>query len=469
MTAVLKSLLRAGPPGLLLGVVCFMPPALSAREGGRPAFQSLRYDEDYGFLRNPAGVGDAWDPVKFIRADAAGWAYFSIGGEAREMVEGYRNEFFSTADEADSVYLMQRYLLHSDFHAGDRFRIFTQFQSSFEGGKPGDSDMNTIDLHQLFADGFFQTNAETGLTLRGGRQELSFGSERLIGVREGTNNRRAFDAARVSVEAGGYQVDVFGGSPVEWDQGAFDDQNVAGAGLWGVYVTGPLKGLRGMNFDAYYIGLHKSEATYGQGTAGEERHTIGGRFFGEAEGWDFNHEVIRQTGDFGKGDIRAWSVATDHGYTFESAWGKPRLGLKAAVASGDRDRDDGRLGTFSALYPRGNYFTEAALLGPQNFMDVRPGVSVRATETVSLDLGLDFYWRQSTDDGVYRPSGSLIYRGDESGERFVGTDLSLSAEWQATRHLKVAAAYTHFFAGAFIRDAGGADVDYGSAWITYRF
>ncbi len=421
--------------------LCFFPITVWAEESARSDFRSLRYDE----------------------------IDLSFGGEAREMVEGYRNEFFSTAGDADSVYLLQRFLLHMDYHAGDRFRLFTQLQSSFEDGKPGNSDVNEVDLHQLFADVNFQLDSETTLTIRGGRQELSFGSERLIGVREGTNNRRAFDAGKIIYKTGDLRVDVFGGSPVEWDQGAFDDQVIDGVSLWGIYTTFSLRKFTDAKVDLYYIGLHRSEATFSQGTAKEERHTIGGRLFGGNGRWDFNHEAVYQFGHFGRGDIRAWTVATDHGYTFDSARTKPRIGLKAAIASGDRDRDDDRLGTFNPLYPRGNYFTEAALLGPQNFMDLRPGIGLKITEDISLDLGADFYWRQSTDDGVYRPSGSQIYSGDESRARFVGTDLSVSAEWRATSYFTVAGAYTHFFAGKFIRDAGGADVDYGSVWLTYRF
>jgi len=434
-----------------------------------PSFKSLRYDEDYQSLRGSPLLDSAWGRMKYVEVGDPGGTYLSFGGEIREMVEGYRNEFFSTADDADSIYLLQRFLLHMDLHVGDRFRLFTQLQSSFENGKTGDSDVNRLDLHQFFADLAFPLNGDSSLTVRGGRQELSFGSERLIGVREGTNNRRAFDAGRIIIASDDWNLDLFAGSPVEWDQGIFDDQAIDDVWLWGLYGTLPLSFPVGAKLDAYYIGLHKPSATFSQGSAREERHTTGVRFFGEHGPWDFNHEAIYQFGRFGNGTIGAWTVATDHGYTFQSIAGKPRMGIKAAVASGDPDTDDSRLATFNPLYPRGNYFTEAALLGPQNFMDLRPGVSVQVTEDVTLDLGTDFYWRHRTEDGVYRPSGSLIYQGNESSARFVGTDLSLSAEWRATPHFTVSGAYTHFFAGKFIREAGGADVDYGSVWITCRF
>ena len=55
------------------------------------------------------------------------------------------------------------------------------------------------------------------LTLRAGRQEMSYGSERLISVREGLNNRRAFDAIRLLYRENSVSVDAFISRPVEVD------------------------------------------------------------------------------------------------------------------------------------------------------------------------------------------------------------------------------------------------------------
>jgi hypothetical protein len=193
------------------------------------------------------------------------------------------------------------------------------------------------------------------------------------------------------------------------------------------------------------------------------------RLFGNLGGWDFNHEALYQFGRFSTGDIRAWSVATDHGYTFAQLWSKPRLGLKAAIASGDRSAHNADLQTLNPLFPRGNYFTEAALLGPQNFFDLHPCLRLQPSKECSLDLGADFYWRESLEDGIYNPGGSVIYRGNPSFSRFVGTDLSVVIGWQATRHLNLSAGYTRFLAGRFIYQNGGEDVHCGTVWASYKF
>jgi len=445
--------------------LCLCCLKIAAQE--RPAFKSLRYDEDYSFLANMAQRTEWLDFLKYIPVADGRAGYVSIGGEVRERFETYENEFFRTDSDADNAYLLQRYLLHVDYHPTEWLRAFGQLQSSLEDGRsagPRPTDEDTIDVHQLFLDLAWQP-----VTVRVGRQEMAFGSERLISVRDGPNNRRSFDAARVLYRAESLSIDGFFSSPVEVDPGAFDDQHIHDLWFWGGYATVPCPALPGIKVDFYYLGLHDPGAGYNQGAAREERHTLGTRFFGKLGHWDFNHEAMYQFGHFGSGDINAWSVATDHGYTLEQVWAKPRLGLKAAIASGDRDDADADLQTFNPLFPRGNYFTEASLLGPENFFDVHPCLQLRPSAQWLIDLGADFYWRQSLDDGIYKPSGSLIYAGDSSFGRFVGTDLSLLVSWQTTRHLTLSAAYTHFFAGQFIHQNNGTDVNYGAVWIAFKF
>src|ERR1043165_6052114 len=173
----------------------------------------------------------------------------------------------------------------------------------------------------------------------------------------------------------------------------------------------PLQCLRGANVDLYYLGLERKDAEFNQGTAREVRHTLGTRLWGKAHQLDYNFEFVYQFGTFGKGDISAWTAASDTGYTFESTPWKPRLGLKADSTSGDRNPNDRDLETFNPLFPRGAYFSEAGLIGPANFIDLNPCLDLRLTDQATLILGWDFFWRESSRDGLYNNAVTLDRKG----------------------------------------------------------
>jgi hypothetical protein len=65
--------------------------------------------------------------------------------------------------------------------------------------------------------------------------------------------------------------------------------------------------------------------------------------------------------------------------------------------------------------------------------------------------------------------GGPIYPGKGKFARFVGTELVLGTAWQATPHLRLSAAYSHFFAGEFIHENGGSDASFIAVWSTFRF
>ena len=85
---------------------------------------------------------------------------------------------------------------------------------------------------------------------------------------------------------------------------------------------------------------------------------------GRFAGFDYDWEPVLQFGNFDGGELWAWTIATDTGYTFASVPWAPRIGLKADVASGDRDADDSTLGTFNPLFFKAGYFNDASLLRP---------------------------------------------------------------------------------------------------------
>ena len=438
-----------------------------------PAYQQLPYDENYEYLRNRNCRDDFWDPIKYIGLRSSGETYISLGGYVRERYEYFTNANWGQGPQTDTGYALQRYMLHADWHLGERIRLFGEVKSALENGRnggPRPPDEDKMDIHQAFLDVQLAGWSNGSLTLRAGRQEISLGSSRLVSVREGPNVRQAFDGFRLIVHSGKWRTDLFATKAAETDVGFFDDSPDHRRSFWGVYATRPVHALRGSNLDVYYLGLDRKRTTFDQGSGREQRHSVGARLWGSPKPWDYNFESVFQWGRFGPANIRAWTVASDTGYTFASAPFKPRIGLKANIASGDRNPADSDLGTFNALFPKGAYFSDADLIGPANFMDLHPSVTLALTKRLSVTTDVDAFWRESLNDGVYGISGNLLRTGRLSQARYIGTHASTTFEYRADRHTTVVLEYLHFFPGSFLEETPpGRNVNYVTAWVAYKF
>ena len=427
---------------------------------GPPKYQKLRYEEDYGYLQDPRKRVDWFDPIKYVPLSEDGEHYLSLGGLIRERYEYIHNPLWGQDQQDKHGVFLQRYMLHADVHVGAYVRVFGQLYSAIESGRrggPSPVDEDKLDLHQAFLDIALPLGEGRTLTLRGGRQEMSYGSGRLIDVRQGPNVRRSFDGARALLRWRDWRIDGLVARPVRNEVEVFDNITDNSQALWGVYGMGKLATLSGASVDWYYLGFEDEEAEYVQGRDHERRHSVGARLWGANGGWDYNFEALYQWGRFGRGHIRAWTVASDIGYTWNDVRSYPRVGLRADIASGDRDPNDPDLETFNPLFPRGNYFNELANLGPRNFFDVHPFLTLEALQPLTLTADWNFYWRQSVEDGIYGPSGNLIRSPEGSRSRYVGSAISLTADWQINRHLNLTTIYAHFFPGSFLRETGPAE------------
>ena len=462
--------LRVGLCCIFAATMQLFTPAFA--ETSPPPYGLNRADEDYRYLSDRANRTDFWDPVKYVPFTGTGSWYLSLGGEARERFEYFNHPNWGQGTR-DHGYLLQRYFFHGDVHAGEHVRLFSQLQSSLEDGRAGGprpTDEDELDLHQAFLDLNVGVADDASFTLRSGRQELAYGSQRLISVREGPNVRQSFDGFRLTYHGGDVRIDGFAAKPAQTNRHVFDDGPDNTKGLWGTYAVLPIPPLPKASIDLYYIGLYRRTAKFDQGGARETRHSVGGRLWRTAPPLDYNFEALFQWGSFGNGDIRAWTVASDTGYTFTALPLTPRIGLRADIASGDEDPNNPDLQTFNPLFPKGAYFSEAGLIGPANFIDLNPCVDLHLTERATLIFDWDFFWRESTHDGLYNNAVVLVRSGRASDAHYIGSMPQAQLFWNLDRHLSFVAIYGHFFAGRFLGESGpGEDVDYVTSWLSYRF
>src|SRR5579863_5996427 len=281
-------------------------------------YKTLRYDEDYSFLKDPSKCCDCWDPVKYIPLFGCDSGdYLSIGGEVRERYEFFHNENAGAApadSHGNNGDFTERYMLNADLHLGPYFRVFTDFMSGEEDGRIGGArpgiDRDAFDIHQGFFDFVLPIASDNDtFTARIGRQEMQYGSGRLIDVREGPNLRLSFDAARILLHVDQWEIDGWWSKPVLDLPGVFDDKPDPDKALWGLYSVHPFALLPKGHIDLYYLGYENTQAVYIEGNGTEVRHTLGTRLWGAPLPWEYNVEYDWQFGTFGTGQIEAWSAA----------------------------------------------------------------------------------------------------------------------------------------------------------------
>jgi len=110
-------------------------------------------------------------------------------------------------------------------------------------------------------------------------------------------------------------------------------------------------------------------------------------------------------------------------------------------------------------------------LGPQNIMDLQPGVDFTLVKGLKLTTSCDFVWRESLDDGVYGVALNLQVPPGASQARYVGTFPSASLAWQAGRHLNLTLNYVTYLFGDFVKQSipNQRNGSYVSAVATVRF
>lgn len=442
-----------------------------ARADDVPQYRTMRHDEDHTYLQDPSRRSDRLDAIKHIRLSNAreGW-FVTLGGEIRQRFEYIRNPPWDKRNGSDG-FLLQRYMLSTDLHLGPRARIFTQLKSGLEDGREGGPrppDEDRLDLHEAFLD--LRLGPGKPATVRLGRHEVAFGSQRLVSVRGGPNVRQSFDGISVIARPGPWRLDAFALKPVETEPGVFDDDPDHARTFWGIYAVGPLRLFKEAGIDLYYLGLDRKRARFDQGIATELRESVGARISGRAAPWDYNFELVYQWGRFGSAPIRAWTVASDSGFTFPGMPWRPRVGLKADVTSGDKDPEDPMLQSFNPLFPKGAYFSENQLTGPVNHVDLHPSIDLHPLPRLTVTLSWLSLWRQSVSDGLYGSAGNLLRSGKGTTARYVGGQPALVVTGAVGSHITIAARYERFMAGPFLRESGSSDdVSFFATWVGLVF
>ncbi|MCA9323050.1 MAG: alginate export family protein, partial [Planctomycetes bacterium] len=170
-----------------------------------------------------------------------------IGGQFR-----FRGEYRTTRDySAGGVgngadFVIQRTRLNFDFRVMENLRAFVELQDSRLWGEEPSvvGDLEGVDIHQAYVD--FENAFHAPLTFRVGRQELSYGDQRLVSPLDWHPVGRTFDGVRAFYEEGDWQLDAFVANVREAHPAGERDDDLIFAGLYWHFM-----GLENHEIDAY--------------------------------------------------------------------------------------------------------------------------------------------------------------------------------------------------------------------------
>ena len=429
-------------------------------------YKGVFYDNDFSYLDNPANeyyyLGDfmkrrrLWDSVML-----------DVGGEYRLR---QNNQHVLTRHDN---FLLQRTRIYGDLHVDGWFRTYIEAidaTSAWENLVPRLIDENRFDALNLFSDLRIVDGDRGNLWLRGGRQELLYGSERVISPKDWTNTRQTFDGMKLFWRGEHWNADAFWTRPVPQSQHVDDDHNFdhpdPNQEFYGLYMT--RKDWKDHTLDLYYLRLAKYD-----GLIPFQNHTFGSRWQGKHEAWLWEIEGGYQFGEYGALAQSAGFYTLGAGRKLVKLGWNPVLWVYYQWASGNRAPGDSIHGTFNQLFRTPHRdLGWMDMVGGQNIEDLNFRLSMTPQPTLEFIFWWHIYHLQQARDALYDASGTAI-RQDPTGAagRDVGSEADLALRWTFRPRADVLFGYSHLFPGRFLLDTpgGAAGRDFYYTQFSLRF
>lgn len=413
------------------------------------------YDIDFRYLDTPGYEKDIFDPVK--RMNLGNDWLLSFGGN---FWYRYMHETDSRLNAAgiNNDYHMLRTRFHADLWYRDKVRLFAEAIDARAFGSelpPLAIDRNHADMLNLFAD-IKLANVNNGpVYVRVGRQELIYGSQRLISTLDWANTRRTFQGVKTFWRTPTWDIDAFWMRPMVVEKSNVDnwDTQQNFYGLWASHRPKP-----GHLIDLYYLSLDNNRnvsptnLSLGNIMQGNSIvHTLGGRLVGNIDSFLYELEGMYQFGQRSNLDISAFAVATGVGYRLPMPM-NPQAWIRYDFASGDNKSNDGRSNTFNQLFPFGHYYMGYLdRVGRQNIHDFNAQFTLHPVPWITFISQYHRFYLANNRDYLYNAAGLATLRDitGQSGSH-VGDEIDFRMNFHASRHQDVLVGYSKLFSGNFL-------------------
>jgi hypothetical protein len=330
-------------------------------------------------------------------------------------------------------------------------------------GSPGGTLAN-VDLYNAWLD--LDSLSMRPLSLRVGRQVLSYGEGRLLAGSEWSNAGRGYDGARLRWTPGRAQVDGF----VTWiNEGRLtgDDRVLSGIdALW--------RGRNGFEAEAYHFRRSFGDAgwTSELGTKGGLHDATSGLRTRALRGaFEVRLEGALQSGRRAGDKVDAWFGVGRVTADLRSAW-KTRMFVEHAQSSGDQVPTDAKFQRFDPVYWGGHGFQGALdIAGESNMGDWCGGLTAQPAKGWTVQSEYHALALSQASDYWVDDAGTTLRR-DVTGAAgtAVGREFDATVRWDTRSKVSVLAGGSRFWRGEYVRQTGGgADVSWGFLQLNVAF
>jgi hypothetical protein len=305
-----------------------------------------------------------------------------------------------------------------------------------------------------------------------GRQELRYGSERLVGISDWTNNSRTWDGF-LGRYGNKNRIDVFSTSVVTIHPTSLDTH---GAGLTFHGAVGTIETwvphtvIQPFVFVKAFPRVLSQQNVYGTETEVTPGAEVTGNLFG---GFDYDVLGALQRGSYSNDSIHSGAGYVKAGYTASQVPWKPRLRGEYDYATGNSHSNAQRISTFDQQYPSShNAFGLTDLFGFQNIKQERANLDLSPTPHLTLLIQQEWLQVASTRDNVYSGSAAVVVKAPTGGflSEDIGREFDASAKYVYHDYLVMNVGVGHFSPGALMtRNAHGAPQTIAYVGFTYRF
>jgi hypothetical protein len=400
-------------------------------------------------------------------------SWMTIGMELRGRTEGQTS--INYTQNGDRTYELTRAWGSLEVRPTKFATGYLQFMDTHALGLPlhvvASNMRDVFDLRQ----GYLDLHGRPGgvpIDIFSGRQELKFGTERIIGISDWTDNSRTFDGfdARIGDKN---RIDLFSTSVVTIHPTSLDKHGAgltfhgayASLGTWVPHVhVSPYLLVRAVR------GVSSLQALKGN----EIETTFGSEVEGSLPGpFDYEANASLQRGSFANDAIRAGQGFGKLWYTFKPLPWQPRLGGEIDYATGNDHSNPNRVATFDQQYPSNhNAFGLTDLFGYQNLRQERLNLDLGPSKNLSFLVQGEFLNLAQRKDSLYSSAGTVTIKAPTAGfaSNAIGAGFDASAKYVYHDYLVANVGVGHLFPGAMLlQNNHGAAETIAYLSLTYRF